>query len=71
MEEKIEELIGELKLTNKLLINYLLKENNLTDNVKLLGNFGLQPKDIAFYLHTTPNNIRVQKNKINNKGKKK
>lgn len=71
MESKIEELIGEVKFTNKLLVYYLFKDNTLTDNIKLLGDFGLQPKEIAFYLNTTPNNIRVQKNRINNKGRKK
>ena len=71
MGNQIEDLIKETKLTNKLLIQFIFKDNKMNENIEILSKMGLQPKEIAEYLNTTPHSVSVVKNILIKKGKKK
>lgn len=60
MENKIlEDILEEIKLTNKLALIYLTSGLKAEEQISLLSDIGLQPKDIAERLGTTANYVRV------------
>ena len=63
LSEKIDTLI---KLTA---IN-ALKDRSLTDQVEILSEIGLQPKEIATILGTDPNTVSVLKSRVKRRSKK-
>lgn len=44
-----------------------LKGKNLTDQVEILSEIGLQPKEIATILGTDPNTVRALKSRVKKK----
>jgi len=48
-----------------------LKGKNLTDQVEILSEIGLQPKEIATILGTDPNTVRALKSRVKNRKTKK
>ena len=57
--EDIKNILSEVKLTNRLLILFLTKDMKQNDSIAFLSSAKLQPKDIADFLGTTPNTVRV------------
>lgn len=48
-----------------------LKGKNLTDQVEILSEIGLQPKEIATILGTDPNTVRALKSRVKSRKTKK
>ena len=48
-----------------------LKGKNLTDQIEILSEIGLQPKEIATILGTDPNTVRVLKSRLKSRKTKK
>jgi len=48
-----------------------LKGKNLTDQVEILSEIGLQPKEIARILGTDPNTVRTLKSRVKSRKTKK
>lgn len=57
--DQFTEISKKLDTLSRLLALSLVAEKKQQDQIMLLGNVGLQPKEIADILDTTPNTVRV------------
>jgi len=60
MNNKNELIIKKLDTIIKLLAVNAVKDKKFIEQVKLLSDFGFEPKDIALMTGKTANNVRVQ-----------
>jgi hypothetical protein len=58
------EILNEMKKTNKLLVLLLTKDFSQTDKITIMNKAGFQPKEIADMIGTSNNVVSVTLNKI-------
>jgi len=72
MEEKqYDQLTGKLDNITRLLATLVVEDKNDREAIFLLSRVGFQPKEIAEFLGTTPNTVRVTLSNLKKSVKKK
>ena len=71
MNSDLQQVIHRLDVLIKLVATGLLVEKKQREQIKMLSNSGLAPKEIAELVGTTPNTVRVELTAIRKKQKKK
>lgn len=69
-DKQFKELIQKLDTLIKLTAMTALSRKTQKDQIKILSGLGLQPKEIAFLLGTTPLTVSVTKSKLKRKKSK-
>lgn len=64
-----DELLKELRRMTKLLVLIATKDQKQKDQIRILDSLNFQPKEIADWLGTTANNVRVALHSLRKKGK--
>lgn len=68
--ELAQEILGQLKLSNKLLAYSLMKEaETQTDKILLLAQMGFNNSDIANFVGSTSDSVRGTRNRLRREGR--
>jgi len=66
-KDQFEEILKKIDVLTRLLAISLVSEKKQQDQIIILSKIGIQPKEIAEMLGTTPNTVRVTLSKMRKK----